>query len=139
MGDYSAQHLINENNSSQENISPTSQQAHITVTNGEENSTITSAQAMRQNTGKLQYSLLDLNCLAPCVEVLEYGALKYARNNWKKGQPLTQIIDSLLRHITALQSGELIDQESGLSHIGHIQCNALFLACDKNTNDLLGD
>jgi hypothetical protein len=49
------------------------------------------------------------------------------KDNWKKGMPITQILDSMLRHIAALQSGEWLDPESGLPHIGHIQCNALFL------------
>lgn len=92
--------------------------------------------ALRYNTGKSQYSLLALDCLEPCVRVLEFGAKKYARNNWRKGMPQTQILDSLMRHITALLSGELIDPESGLPHIGHIQCNAMFLANPNNVQDL---
>ncbi len=90
-------------------------------------------QAERHNQGKPQYSLIDLECLTPCVEVLEFGAKKYARNNWKKGMPREQIIDSLLRHVGALLRGEELDPESGLSHIGHVQCNALFLGNKNNT------
>lgn len=92
--------------------------------------------ALRYNDGKPQYSLLDLQALEPCVRVLEFGALKYSRDNWKKGMPVTKIIDSLLRHLGALRSGELLDPESGLPHIGHIQCNALFLGNLKNTLDI---
>ncbi len=96
-----------------------------------------SEQARRFNEGKPQYSLLDLQCLEPGVRVLEFGAKKYARDNWKKGMDVTKILDSLLRHIAALRSGELTDPESGLSHIGHIQCNALFLGnVTKNTLDI---
>ncbi len=92
--------------------------------------------ALRYNKGKPQYSLLDLECLEGCVRVLEFGAKKYSRDNWKKGLPTTQIIDSLLRHLGAVLRGELIDPESGLSHIGHIQCNALFLGNKNNTMDV---
>lgn len=92
--------------------------------------------AERHNSGKPQYSLLDLGCLEPGVRVLEFGAKKYARDNWKKGMPVTQILDSLLRHLGALRSGELIDPESGLPHIGHIQCNAMFLGNANNELDL---
>ena len=97
------------------------------------------SQAMRHNQGKPQYSLLDLTALEPCARVLEFGAKKYARDNWKKGMPVTKILDSLLRHIAALRSGELIDPESGLPHIGHIQCNALFLGNPKNEQDVTLD
>lgn len=94
--------------------------------------------ANRYNKDKVKFSLLDLSCLEDCARVLEFGANKYARDNWKKGLVLTEILDSLLRHISALRSGEMIDPESGLSHIGHIQCNALFLAGRNNVNDLIG-
>lgn len=50
------------------------------------------------------------------------------RDNWKKGFPLTEISESLLRHQFALLKGELIDPQSGLPHIGHLLCNALFFA-----------
>lgn len=93
--------------------------------------------ADRFNEGKPKYSLLSLKEMEPCVKVLEFGANKYARDNWKKGLPLSEILDSMLRHISAMQSGEMIDPESGLPHIGHIQCNALFLGGLNNTNDLV--
>ena len=86
-----------------------------------------SEQAMRFNEGKPQYSLIDLTSLEPMARVLEFGAQKYARDNWKKGMPFNKILDSMLRHIAAMQAGEMIDPESGLPHIGHIQCNALFM------------
>lgn len=94
------------------------------------------SQADRYNSGKPKYSLLDLQSLEPCVRVLEFGAKKYARDNWKKGLNLTEILDSLMRHVGALQSGEWLDPESGLPHIGHIQCNALFLGGKNNNIDI---
>lgn len=95
--------------------------------------------ALRYNSGKAKYSMLDLTCLEPGVRVLEFGANKYARDNWKKGLPLSEILDSLLRHIGAIQRGEFIDLESGLSHVGHIQCNALFLGNPNTTIDVESD
>lgn len=85
-------------------------------------------QALRYNQGKVEWSLVDFKSLEPMVRVLEYGVKKYARNNWKKGTPATQIIESMLRHTFKLLEGELVDPESGIEHIGHIQCNALFLS-----------
>lgn len=50
------------------------------------------------------------------------------RDNWRKGLYVTKCIESLLRHVFALLRGELNDVESGLPHIGHILCNALFIS-----------
>jgi len=87
----------------------------------------TNPQADRFNEGKPAYSLIDLESLEPMAKVLEYGATKYSKDNWKQGMPITKILDSMLRHIAALRNGNLNDSESKLSHIGHIQCNAMFL------------
>lgn len=92
--------------------------------------------ADRKNQGKPKLSMIDLSCMTACAEVLEFGAKKYARDNWKKGMPLTELLDSLLRHIAKLQSGEWVDEESGIAHIGHIQCNAMFLGNPNNTLDI---
>lgn len=83
--------------------------------------------ADRHNTGKTELSLLPLDCLAEVAKVLMYGAKKYDRDNWRKGQPGAQILDSLLRHVAAIQSGEERDEESGQLHSAHIATNALFL------------
>jgi hypothetical protein len=85
-------------------------------------------QALRYNQGKVQWSLVDYKSIEPMVRVLEYGCLKYSKNNWKKGMPASQIIESMLRHTFKLLEGELVDPESGIEHVGHIQCNAMFLA-----------
>ena len=90
--------------------------------------------ALRYNDGKPRYSLIDIQSFEPMVRVLEYGIEKYStaecsgRDNWKKGLPVTEILDSALRHIDAILRGEDIDAESGLPHIGHLQCNIMFLA-----------
>lgn len=99
-------------------------------------SSISYDKALRYNKNKTQYSYIDLNALEECARVLEYGAKKYERDNWKKGDKLTSILDSMLRHIAALQRGEYYDEESKLSHIGHIQCNALFLGCKNLIDDV---
>jgi hypothetical protein len=84
-------------------------------------------QAERYNEGKPKMSFLDLSSFEDTVRVLEFGANKYSRNNWKKGLPTSEILDSMMRHISALQRGEYLDPESGLPHHGHIGCNAMFL------------
>lgn len=84
--------------------------------------------ALRYNTDKLRWSLVDFDSLEEMVKVLEFGALKYDDNNWKKGLHTTEICESMLRHIFAYLRGEDTDTESGLEHVGHILCNAMFLS-----------
>lgn len=91
----------------------------------------------RYNSGKPKWSLVPQSALLPMVEVLEFGAKKYAAFNWQKGLKVTEICESLKRHLDSFMEGEDIDPESLLSHIGHIQCNSLFLSwMIKNRPDL---
>lgn len=83
---------------------------------------------LRHNNGKSRWGLVDFDALLPMVEVLEFGAQKYADHNWKKGLPTIEICESMMRHLTAYMRGEDIDSESGKPHVGHILCNAMFLS-----------
>jgi hypothetical protein len=85
-------------------------------------------QATRHNEGKLRMSLIDFDALEPLVQALEYGAKKYGKDNWKKGLPEDELMDSLLRHVTALSDGEIFDEGSNVHHIGHIMANAMFIS-----------
>jgi hypothetical protein len=80
----------------------------------------------RFNEGKPQWSLVDFKSLVPLARVMEFGAKKYARDNWKIKLDLNQCLESLSRHLFSLMSGEERDSESGELHIGHIMANAMF-------------
>ena len=80
----------------------------------------------RFNEGKRKWSLVHYKSLEPLVEVLEFGAEKYGEFNWQKGLDKKEILESMMRHLVALMDGEQNDKESGLHHIGHIMCNAMF-------------
>lgn len=95
-----------------------------------------SEQALRYNQGKpeLSYVLDAMPALKDMVAVMEFGGKKYARNNWQLGFPKEKLLDSMLRHVDAFYQGEDIDPESGKSHVGHIMCNAMFLAYHYGSN-----
>jgi hypothetical protein len=87
---------------------------------------------VRFNAGKLRWSLVHYQSLEPLVKVLMFGAQKYADHNWKKGLPPVEVLESMQRHLAALMDGETQDSESGLPHIGHIMCNAMFYSYFTN-------
>ncbi len=76
---------------------------------------------------KASMSLLPYKPLLEVVKVLDYGATKYGRYNWRKGMSWSRLIDATLRHVFAWVDGEDNDKESELSHIAHAACNLLFL------------
>jgi hypothetical protein len=84
------------------------------------------AKALRYNQGKVEWSLMHYGSMVPMIRVLEFGAKKYAPNNWKKGFERNDLLDCIQRHLAALMDGEEVDPESGQSHMAHIQCNAMF-------------
>lgn len=83
---------------------------------------------LRYNAGKLRWDLLHPVAQEGIVGVLTRGAEKYAPRNWEKGLSWTSTIASLKRHLAAIERGEDYDEESGLKHIDHVQCNAHFLS-----------
>lgn len=83
---------------------------------------------LRLNGGKLKWSLVPFDALAPMVRVLQFGSKKYAPYNWQKGLSVVECVESLLRHTFAFLDGEDLDPESNEEHIGHIQANILFIS-----------
>ena len=85
-------------------------------------------EGLKFDTGKLQYSLIPPETLSALAEVLTFGARKYAIDGWKYvPDAKRRYMDALFRHLVAFRSGELYDQESGLSHLSHVLANASFL------------
>lgn len=81
----------------------------------------------KYDSSKPSLSLLPFEALTKVAEVLDHGATKYGPHNWREGTSWSRLESSLLRHYTAYQSGENYDPESGLLHLAHLACNALFL------------
>jgi hypothetical protein len=72
--------------------------------------------------------LLPWEALEEIGKVLTYGAEKYTPDAWKSvPDAKTRYQAALLRHFSAYKREELLDAESGLTHLSHMACNALFL------------
>lgn len=83
---------------------------------------------MKFDQGKLDWSLLPWVAVAEVVKVMEYGAKKYARDNWQKVlEAKRRYFSATIRHLLARMNGERTDEESGLLHLAHAACCVLFL------------
>lgn len=97
------------------------------------------AHAHKLDANKPRTDLLSPVALLGISTVLEYGARKYAQNNWRKGLAWGRIIGALLRHTFLFMQGQDIDEESGLPHVDHIACCAMFLQEHYRTHPKLDD
>jgi hypothetical protein len=85
---------------------------------------------MKSDTGKPQWWLL--RGMIPAIDyvmlVREYGVKKYKDpDNWLTvTDGHRRYVDAACRHLSRVVDGESIDPESGLLHLGHAACSALF-------------
>lgn len=86
-------------------------------------------EGMKLDDQKTQLGLVILGFAESLLEiskVADYGAKKYAPNNWKKlenGQD--RYTNAMLRHLLAEQTDGPLDPETGLLHSAHAAWNAL--------------
>lgn len=77
---------------------------------------------------KPRYSLVPVTAFDEVVKVLTFGAQKYAPNNWRYVEnAYERYFDALQRHVWAWKRGEQVDPESGLHHLAHAICSAMFI------------
>lgn len=75
-----------------------------------------------------RWSLLPTRAVRSIVLVLDYGAKKYAPDNWRKvDNARERYYSAFMRHATAWWEGEVIDPESGLPHLASAACCLIFL------------
>lgn len=82
---------------------------------------------------KRDYTLLPFSVLDEVVDIMDYGAKKYSRDNWKL-VPREEYIKAGLRHIIAVLKGEEVDPESGFSHLAHACCNMIYASYKREEN-----
>jgi len=85
-------------------------------------------EGVKHDGGKPEYDLLPPRALERVVDVLTYGAKKYAAGNWKQVENArSRYYNAAQRHLSAWRRGETLDPESGFPHLAHAACSILFL------------
>lgn len=82
---------------------------------------------VKLDAGKNPLHLLPTVAVEKVGEVLAFGANKYAEHGWRKVDKRSRYYAAILRHAFAWWRGETTDPESGLPHLAHLACSALFL------------
>lgn len=88
----------------------------------------------KDDSKKLDWTLLPFDSLSEVVRVMEFGAEKYSRDNWKKVVPNVRYLKAAFRHLIKYAGGEKLDSESGLNHLAHCVCCLLFLIWGDNND-----
>lgn len=89
--------------------------------------------ALRFAEGKPPLSWLDFGFLKEMAMVLytssEPAGGKYPVNNWRLGAPVTESLNSALRHLAQVVDGEYSDGETKRAHLAHAAINCMFVFC----------
>jgi len=85
----------------------------------------------KQKKGKLHWSFLCYDALEEIVKVREFAVNKYGSSTAWENVPKEDWLEAGLRHYTAYLKGEEKDNETGLNHMAHVLCNAMFYLSKK--------
>lgn len=98
----------------------------------------------KNDSGKLQYSLIDDRAEEALAAVLTFGCGKYSAGGWRLVEgAIDRYYDAFRRHAQAFRrymrtgiAALRIDEETGLPHTAQMLCNAKFIcALDLAAND----
>ena len=87
------------------------------------------AQEAKADAGKERLTLVPMQIIFDIAKVREFGNAKYGDpNNWKRVEP-ERYREAAFRHFLKYIDDPLgVDEESGLPHRFHLECNLAFLA-----------
>lgn len=87
------------------------------------------AQEAKADAGKPRLTLVPMQIIFDIAKVREFGNAKYGDpNNWKRVEP-ERYREAAFRHFLKYIDDPLgVDEESGLPHRFHLECNLAFLA-----------
>lgn len=84
-------------------------------------------EGVKYDDDKLDWTLVPFEALSGTVRVLQYGARKYSRGNWKRvADAKARYLKAALRHLLAASDGVEFDAESGLDHVDHAIASLIF-------------
>lgn len=72
---------------------------------------------------KPRLSLIPKRALWALGGALTHGETHYGTHNWRKGIPVSILLDSALRHINEFNDGEDMDVKSKNHHLGNAMAN----------------
>lgn len=76
---------------------------------------------------KRRVDLVPTEAINALADILTAGAVKYGRDNWRKGMDWSRVYGAAQRHMLAFWGGDDIDEESGMPHLWHALTNIAFL------------
>lgn len=85
------------------------------------------ASGTKYDQDKPRTDLLSSIALIEVAKVMGHGAKKYQEHNWRQGIKWSRLLGAAMRHLLAYMRGEDKDPETGLSHMAHLACCAMFL------------
>jgi len=89
---------------------------------------------------KLKMSVVPVEALKELARVMNNGADKYGKLNWRKdGITTSTYYDAIERHLMAWFTGEDMDPDSGLHPLAHIAASCLIVMDAELHNTLTDD
>ncbi len=82
---------------------------------------------IKHDDSKPDLSLIPTDALWGTAAALSYGAKKYQRHNFRNGLNYSRLVAAAMRHLTAWNEGEEVDNESLLSHLDHAMATLAML------------
>ncbi len=91
----------------------------------------------KNDQAKPDLSLIPTDALWGMAAALTYGAKKYDRHNFREGIEFSRLVAACMRHLTAWNEGENIDNETSLSHLDHALASlAMLKFMEVNRQDM---
>lgn len=82
---------------------------------------------MKFDGGKDPWHLAPWDAIRCVVQVLAFGAKKYAPRGWEAGMAWSRLFAAAQRHAVAWWNREGVDPDTGYSHLWHWGCCVMFL------------